>query len=349
MRMLMPKTFIVFSSMAIVFTGCAVNQKYEPPAIEMPCQWQNAPDQSVCSLNDFCWWKALNDPVLDYLLQLGAKQNLDLSIAAAGIPAGCGGPQYESALEAYYNTWITVAAEIATNYIELRGLQQQLNLINKSIEIQNNTISLSKDLAEEGFTSEIDEKQGEERLSALEAQKPVLNLSIQKALNHLSLLLGYAPGTLNNCLSQPAPMPQMPSMPCIGTPSELLKRRPDIRKAERDIAVAAMAGCSEGQSQVLRARYEYQKTVMLALEETDNAMAALHSELDRNVYLADAMKASQSAYTFTLQLYEKGIRSYIDLSDSTRSLLDAENAYLQSQIRIMINYIELYKALGGGW
>lgn len=304
----------------------------------------------------------------------------------------------EASQEDFLHIGMTLAAEVAKNYIELRSLQQRLEGINKNIESQKDTLQLTESLMKAGFAGNIDHKQAEELLKTLEAQKPQIALSISKTIHRLSILLGYAPGDLFCELSKPAMLPAVPYQKPIGVPSELLRRRPDIKKAERELAAAtervgsAIAALfprlslqgfvgdiaamrSNGftwfagpqllapifNSKLLQqdvdfnkiktrqALYQYQKTVLEALEEVENAIASFDYELERNHYLAEALKISQEAYQGTFQLYEKGLKNYLEVLVSNRSLLMAEESYLQSQTELLLHYIALYKALGGGW
>lgn len=468
----MPKT-IWFLISIFLFSGCAVGPKYEPPSVEIPTEWHTDTYEGMQKSESpecFCWWEALNDSVLNSLLERAALQNLDLSIAATRIlearlefqgirfanllphidaSATYGHVQYnrrtlnqilgdcchkkgtanvdifeagfdaeweldlfgrhqhelqalqakaEAKEEEFCVIWISLSAEIVKNYIELRGLQQRIKVLSENIQLQHETITLIDDLTKTGFTTAIDERQAQEQLSNLEAQKPLLNFGIHKVIHRLSILLGYPPGDLFAELSQPGCLPSLPGDKPIGIPSELLRRRPDIRKAERELAAATeMVGSAiaamfprlsltgfigdistlhsgsftwfagpqllmpifnskllekdvdVSKIQVQQSLYEYHKTVLEALEESENGIAALRFELERNQHLAHAEKASQDAYELTLQLYQKGLKGYLDVLVADRSLLNAEDAYLQSKIELLYHYIALYKALGGGW
>ena len=291
---------------------------------------------------------------------------------------------------------ITLSAEVARNYIELRGLQQRLQVMTRDIDTQNETLQLTLSLIDSGFADDIDQKLAEEQLSLLLAQKPQIELSIHKAIHRLSILLGYAPGRLFDELCEPNMLPSLPCQTPIGIPSELLRRRPDIRKAERELAAATeMVGsavaalfprlslrgflgeintlCSGSftwfaDSQILfplfnsrlleqdvainkikagQALYEYQKTVLIALEEAENAIASFHYEWERNRALKQALETNREAYELALQLYQSGFKDYLEVLVTNRSLLSAEDAYLQSKMELLFHYISLYKALGG--
>lgn len=304
-----------------------------------------------------------------------------------------------SSKEAFAHVWITLSAEIAKNYIELRGFQQGLDVIDRNIQAQNDILELTNGLISSGLADTIDQLRAAEELSMLKAKKPELEFFIQKNIHHLSVLLGYPPAELACELHAPVALPEIPCRRPIGIPSEILRRRPDIRKAERDLAAAtesvgaavaalfprlSLTGffgeistlCTQGswtsfigpqmlfpifnskmlkediclnQIQAQQAMLNYQKTVLEALEETESAIAAFHYELKKNQDLQEMKQASLQAYLLTLQLYQTGFKSYVEVQGQHRSFLAAENALLQSQINLLIHYIALYKALGGGW
>lgn len=304
----------------------------------------------------------------------------------------------ESSQEEFSNVWVTLSAEIARTYIELRGLQQRAMILDSDIESQKQTQELTKSLIAGGFVGIIDQMQADEELSRLISQKPQLEFLIHKRIYHLSILLGYLPEDLYCELSVVQPLPCLPCYRPIGIPSELLRRRPDIRKAERDLAAASeevgvavaalfprisLTGfigeittlCTNGSltgflgPQVLmpifnskmlkqdvclnkikvdQALFQYQKVVLEAFEETENAIAAFHYELDKNQHLQHTLDFSKNAYFLSLQLYQNGLQDYLHVQTAHRSFLTAEGALLQSRIDLIVSYIALYKALGGG-
>jgi len=97
------------------------------------------------------------------------------------------------------------------------------------------------------------------------------------------------------------------------------------------------------------ASYAYQKTVLNALEESENALASFHAEMERSYCLTKAQDASKEAYELTHELYEKGFKDYVQVLVNQRSFLEAQEASLQSHVQLLIHYVSLYKTLGGGW
>lgn len=309
----------------------------------------------------------------------------------------------EAAEASLSDVWISLSAEIARNYIELRGLQQRRLLLLRNIESLKDNVHLIKQLQSIGMASDIDVIQSQEQLSQLISEHPTLNLSIDRAIHRLSVLLSYPPGELFAELCQTQVLPCLPCEKPIGLPSELLRRRPDIRRAERDLAAAtedvgtavaalfprfslfgfigeigtqlrSMTSGSGGtwfaapqllfpifNSRLLKqdvkfnrikARqtlFEYQKTVLAALEEVENALISFRYETERHEQLSHTTSLNQEAYQLNLDLYQKGFKDYLTVLTANRSLLAAEEAYLQSKVNLILHYIAIYKALGGGW
>lgn len=303
----------------------------------------------------------------------------------------------------FRDIWITLSAEIARNYIELRGLQQRLKVLCKNIISQMDVIHLTAELVQIGMADKITLSQSQQQLSNLQAQKPLLNLGIEKAIHRISILLAYPPEQLMCELCQPGWLPELPCEKPIGLPSDLLRRRPDIRRAERELAEATemvgsavaslfprisltgfvgnistqlnslltsgsftwfaapqllmpifnsrliMQDIKTNRIRVNRACYNYQKTVLEALEEAENSIAAYRLEDQRNCALNMALQQNREAYNLSKDLYKKGLKNYLDVLVMDGSLLAAEDALIQSKINLLLNYISLYKALGGGW
>jgi NodT family efflux transporter outer membrane factor (OMF) lipoprotein len=135
-------------------------------------------------------------------------------------------------------TRITVLADVGLNYLDLRGLQKQLAVARDNLRLQEQTLTLTRDRYRAGLASELDTSRAEAQVADTRSQIPLLEQDIQRSIHRLSILLGKNPAELESRLSEPAPIP--PAAPCIpvGLPSDLLRRRPDIRQAEQDVAAA---------------------------------------------------------------------------------------------------------------
>ncbi|TRW95150.1 efflux transporter outer membrane subunit [Candidatus Methylobacter oryzae] len=133
---------------------------------------------------------------------------------------------------------VSLIAEVARNYFELRGLQQQLAVAKKNAANQAETLEITRVRLESGRGTELDTSRAKAQLDSTSAIIPPLDNAVHRAMHRLSVLTGQLPGALTEKLSQPAPLPKIPETINIGSPAELLRRRPDIRVAERALAAA---------------------------------------------------------------------------------------------------------------
>lgn len=133
---------------------------------------------------------------------------------------------------------VSLLAELARNYFELRGFQQQLVIARQNILAQTDSLNLTRNRYEAGLTSQLDVEQAAALLAATQAEVPTLETAIQAAIHRLSVLLAQPPGALSAKLSRTAPIPAPPPQVPVGLPSDLLLRRPDIQSAERQLAAA---------------------------------------------------------------------------------------------------------------
>ena len=133
---------------------------------------------------------------------------------------------------------VSVIAEVARNYFELRGLQNQLAVAQKNIENQAETYEITRVKLENGRGTELDTARAQAQLDSTKASVPLLQNAIDQAIHRLAVLTGQPPGTLITALSKPLPLPKIPKTINIGNPAELLRRRPDIHIAERTLAAS---------------------------------------------------------------------------------------------------------------
>src|SRR5262249_25603277 len=136
------------------------------------------------------------------------------------------------------NVLIAVLGDVARYYSDLRGSQLRLEIAVKNIAIAQDTLALTKARAAGGQATERDVAQAEGQLESVRAQPPLLNTDIQLAIHRLGVLLGKQPGELEAELSTQALVPPIPPSVATGVPSELIERRPDIRRAEAQLAAA---------------------------------------------------------------------------------------------------------------
>jgi NodT family efflux transporter outer membrane factor (OMF) lipoprotein len=131
-----------------------------------------------------------------------------------------------------------VLGDIGRSYTELRGFQLRLEIAEKNIHIQQDTLDLTKARAAAGLATELDVSRAMAQLEATKSAVPTLQSEIEVSIHRLSVLLAQEPGALRAELSPSAPVPLIPPEVPVGLPSELLERRPDVRQAEAQVAAA---------------------------------------------------------------------------------------------------------------
>src|ERR1700722_4504579 len=139
---------------------------------------------------------------------------------------------------------VTLWAEVARDYVAVRALERRLQIARANLHDQNDSLKLAKARFEQGFAPELDVFQAQSLLETTRAQVPELESELAQTVHRISVLLGREPDALQAQLSDMAPIPGIADPDAIamqipaGLPSDLLRRRPDIRAAEREIAAA---------------------------------------------------------------------------------------------------------------
>lgn len=146
-----------------------------------------------------------------------------------------------------YNTQVSITAEVARNYFELRGSQQRLAVAQRNAENQRETLRITTARLDAGRGTQLDTSRAQAQLSATLATIPDFEASVTRSILRLGVLIGQSPDSLIAQLSTPQRLPTLPATQSIGTPELLLRRRPDIRVAERELASAtAQIGLAVG-------------------------------------------------------------------------------------------------------
>jgi len=141
---------------------------------------------------------------------------------------------------------VSLLAEVSRNYVEVRGFQQRLVLANRTISLQQQTLELAEARFKAGLTGELDVSQARAQLATRQSQLPPLQIGLKQAIHRLGVLLGEQPTSLNDELAQDGAIPGTPEHVPVGLPADLLRRRPDLRRAERQLAAAtARVGVAE--------------------------------------------------------------------------------------------------------
>ncbi len=307
------------------------------------------------------------------------------------------------AVEDHRDVLVTLVSEVALNYIELRGFQQEIVIARNNLAAQQQTADLTHKKFQGGIVGTLDVANADAQVATTASQIPQMEAAAQQTIYNLSVLLGLEPAALLKELSPTNFIPATPPEVPIGIPSEFLRRRPDIRRAEARIhsdtarigvATAdlypkfSLTGSVNFQNDQLhglinwkdrfwkvgpavdwqifsagrvRSNIElqkvlrdemvlaYQKTVITALADVENALVAYAKEHDRHKTLVDAVSYNRKAVDIASQLYTQGLTDFLNVLVAQRSLFASEDALVQSTRNLSTDLVSLYKALGGGW
>ena len=156
--------------------------------------------------------------------------------------------QTQSSVEQRNDALVSLEAEVARAYLQLRGAQSITASIQTQIDVALQTLSLTQNRQQNGLSPQLDVENARAQLGSLRAQLPQYQAQERQAMNGLAVLLGQTPGSLDNELAAVKPMPALPAAVPVGVPSQLARRRPDVRRAEADLhAATANIGVSVAQ------------------------------------------------------------------------------------------------------
>jgi len=142
----------------------------------------------------------------------------------------------DASIENYDDVLVLLLAEVAQRYVDIRTAEQRLEYARKNVESQRGTLSLAQVKFRNGATTRLDVTQGEQNLAQTEATIPPLEATRRQAANQICILLGTPPRDLDGVLDGRKGIPTAPPQVALGIPADLLRRRPDIRRAEREVA-----------------------------------------------------------------------------------------------------------------
>jgi NodT family efflux transporter outer membrane factor (OMF) lipoprotein len=142
----------------------------------------------------------------------------------------------EASVAGFDDFMVSLTAEVARTYVLIRTFEEQIRVAEENVEVQRKTVRIADALFDGGLITELDYLQAETLLRDTEATIPPLQAQLRQAKNALSVLLGKPPGAAHAWLGETRPIPKPPVEVAIGVPADLLRRRPDIRLRERQLA-----------------------------------------------------------------------------------------------------------------
>lgn len=310
--------------------------------------------------------------------------------------------QVEVTAAEYKGVMLSLQAEIVSTYITLLVDRAQLEVANEHSENQKRILEITETRYRTGLVSKLDVAQARTLYYSTTASIPLLESSIEAQYNALGVLTGVGREGLPETLFEPRPIPDGYSVAAVGTPAEVLRRRPDVIAAERNIEVAAAqlgvarsawlpslsVSASAGTSahslddlfsdrsftysiaptlswtlfdglgrkyadaqarQNMEAMIDnYNLTVLTAVEEVRNAIAAYkatHKYIER---LRTVVTNSKEAVDLSLARYTQGLTDFYNVVEAQLNYLTYQNSLVAARGRALISLTDLYKVLGGG-
>lgn len=297
---------------------------------------------------------------------------------------------------------VSVAAEVAASYLQLRGSQGRAAIAQDNLAAQEQTLQIAQWREQAGLGSSLETSQARSAVEQTRAQLPVLRASIAQTGHALAVLTGRPPAALDAQLAAAAALPQPPRQLAVAIPAATLRQRPDVLAAEWQMRAAAQrvaqADAQRRPSVQLRAslgwsavtlgslgsveaarslvasigqtvfdrgrlnaqlaaqeaafdaaQQAYRARVLTALQDVEDALAALSASRDRTVALDAALQATRDAALLANNRYTSGLIDFQTVLDTQRTLLSVQDSLAAAQTELATNHVRLYKALGGGW
>lgn len=329
--------------------------------------------------------------------------------------------------EAAYDTWeaydesarnvkITVLSEVARIYITICSYQAKKDISTQIVLLDEELLELSNERLQAGLASELQVESARATLAADIAALKVIEIALKQNIYSLAVLLGKPPADVVGDFEIERPIPFSRERVPAGIPGDLLRRRPDIRSAERQLAAATeqigvavaelfptfsligssrsfaanpLQGANIGYSsdrfsklfnasskiwgigtlvtwpvfdfgqrvanvslqRFLRnqAYLTYQKTVITALQEVEQALAAYFKEEERELSLTNAAEANKRSFELTADLFQSGLADYSQVLQAKEIWLLSESTLMDSRQALITDLIAIYKAIGGDW
>ena len=146
------------------------------------------------------------------------------------------GAELQASEEDLRDVLVSLLAEVALNYVDLRSFQTRLSIAEANLDAQKKTYNITRWRRQAGLMTQLDVEQARSNLEQTRARIPGLQIGLEQAKNRLAVLIGQHPGSLKDVLAERKSIPVTPLEVAIGVPADILRQRPDIRKAERRLA-----------------------------------------------------------------------------------------------------------------
>ena len=272
----------------------------------------------------------INTGFNNYTLGLDASWELDLwGHVARQVEAA--DAQYKMSEESRRDTLVSSLAEVARDYINLRGTQTQIRIARDNIKVEQEILNVTRVRMDKGLVTGLDVESAASQVESVKAQVPQLEQQEVQQINAISLLLGQAPLALSDELSRARAVPSNPPRVPIGLPSELARRRPDIRMAEAQLHAAT--------ANIGVAIAEFYPSVRL------NGSPSLQALAPKDVFKGTSLQYMNIGPSVTLPLFEGG-RLKANLTLQEKKQQEAGIAYHKAVLSAwhdVINALTSYK------
>ena len=278
---------------------------------------------------------------------------------------------FAASKEEYAAVMVSLASEVASAYINLRELQQELEVVNKNVASQEEVLKITEVRYNTGLVAKLDVAQAKSVLYSTKASIPQLEAGINQYITTLAVLLGMYPQEIRPVLETTGTLPDYMEPIGVGMPVDLLLKGSfgyaardlnDLVKSKSmtyEIAPSLSWTIFSGGQLVNATRLakaqldesinQFNQTVLTAVQETDNAMNSYRNSIKQIVALREVRNQGVETLKLSLELYKQGLSPFQNVLDAQRSLLSYENQLVQAQGSSLLQLISLYKALGGGW
>jgi NodT family efflux transporter outer membrane factor (OMF) lipoprotein len=282
-----------------------------------------------------------------------------------------------AAVENRHGVALAALAELAQGYMQLRGTQNRFEIAKRNLRLAEENVELVNTRFGGGVATTLDLAQARAQRASIAATLPPLRIREAELINAIGLLLGDAPRALEAELRRSRMLPSMPRRVPVGLRGTLVRRRPDVREAEAHLHEAtAQTGVAVAdfypdvtlngavnleslhlsnlfiplrESRQREAAIFFQKTVLQAWKEVDDALTAYRESQHRRADVARSVTENQAALQAARQRYSEGAIDFLNVISTQAQLLQSENDLADSDTQIATNLVNLYRALGGGW